>query len=226
MVATDDDNTAVTLAEVPSRCSSACALLVECGGEESCVQEGDVVECVTPPDRDECESGCNEVITEAIQAGGERCESLASALLDCVDRSSCEEILSGDDLCDPEQQALETCSGSSGRDDNAKDSNGTSGFGVAGPAVSCQAGIGAVAENPGGETPPGVACDNQWLECSDGHDYRVSCVDHQGTGTVVCSCIVDGIVTGGFGGGEICTAVTEGGAAAISNAECGWSLAY
>jgi hypothetical protein len=54
----------------------------------------------------------------------------------------------------------------------------------------------------------------------------VSCVDHQGTGTVVCSCIVDGIVTGGFGGGEICTAVTEGGAAAISNAECGWSLAY
>jgi hypothetical protein len=53
-------------------------------------------------------------------------------------------------------------------------------------------------------------------------------VDHQGTGSVVCSCIVDGVVVGGFDGGGICVPSTalENEDTGIINAECGWNLAY
>jgi hypothetical protein len=47
---------------------------------------------------------------------------------------------------------------------------------------------------------PNVPCDHLFDSCNDGRQYRVSCF--QSSDTIACSCIIDGLVQGGFLGAE------------------------
>jgi hypothetical protein len=223
MVATDDSNTPITLDDLPDRCATACEQLAACDVSGSCESNGDVVECVTAPTQEECEQGCVDDLGAAIATGDARCQALVSDMLDCAEQVACSDL--NIDSCAAESDALKACSGGDSSGPDQKDNPGTGMLIGDPPMVTCQAGSGRtfVPEVPDPNDPPGVVCDVQWAMCSDGHDYRLSCVDHQGTGSVVCSCIVDGHVTGGFDGGNLCL---EDDATMTTNGECGWSLSF
>jgi hypothetical protein len=147
------------------------------------------------------------------------CADAAAAIFRCIEELSCDGTGDYRDVCDGvAEHAEDVCEGDETIDEPPAPP-------TAGQTV-CRSGSGSSlndAARPAGPSPIGVVCDQTWSDCSDGSEYRVSCADHQGTGVAACSCIVDGVVRGGYEDSTSCdvAAIPE-----LLNESCGWSLAF
>lgn len=202
-------------------------------------------------DFDECFSGCMGDLGSRFLNSGEACAAAGVDLLDCFGEITCDDfaqvenspdfcgIKSTLELCpDPEsnEPSNTTVGGPYYSPPEVGGAGGTTGslVGVAGSAGVAVNVVSCSTHSAGGKvpslTPTGPneeLCDNQFSDCTDGHEYRVFC----GTDTdsqVKCYCVFDGKAQVVF---ENATLVESGTApdgacfnVALLNQSCGWSL--
>lgn len=192
-------------------CADACETLVACGmsGGSTCACSGssDAAEptCTCEePSAGRCAESCTEDIDELLEDAPACADELLS-LLDCVAGAACE-----DARCETARERLEECEDETDRDD-VKEVRG------ARDGVTCDEGFGS--GSTGGPPLQGEpVCEQGFGGCSDGHDYRASCVARSDGGTD-CVCLVDGLIGGQFSSDGTCTHGAD-----FLNEVCGWNL--
>jgi hypothetical protein len=222
-IARGQDNSAVTSETLGADCQSVCEIVVDCdagGSSQDCACTVDnECECTTygpPRTVSECVSDCQKVFGPGLSQGVAACQDAVTVLFACVEAESCSGLGTPEvpgsciELSRPAERACDL-------DDDPPVATTPTGDRY----VTCQAGS-SVGREPSGPAEPGLVCEKSWHDCSDGHDYRVTCVDPDGTGGLRCSCIVDERVEGNFEDATVCgtfsldqTAINRG---------CGWNL--
>ncbi len=181
-------------------CPEICQTLAECP-PVPCSCQGDVCSCVDVPDPVTCSAECQSGMTDEFLGHGEACAELGIAYLGCISAMACQALTGSTPPCAP---------------DSSVQAAACSPPPPAG-SVSCPQGWGTGSSGPS-TTPGALVCEEQWEACTDGHVYRISCYS-TGSAELSCSCLVDGVVKGGFAASGSCPLL--GGV----NAGCGWQLA-
>lgn len=222
-------------------CPKVCEHISACGQGRSCDCSGDACSC---PDTDvpECIESCQQALRR-YTLGGEACAALGQRFQGCVDGLSCDDFFAtAASPCEPTASEQTVCpreddeppgavggSTSSAGGPTTSTTGGTlvggtsssggsgglttGGTGTAERVVSCADSYGA-----GGSGGGPMACDEGRLGCSDGHEYSWLCARGANL-LLVCSCLVDAQLVGGFAPKSgFCPSVEE------VNANCGFAL--
>jgi hypothetical protein len=195
---------------------------------------------------DECVSSCSSSIGEHYLFKGETCADLGIGLLDCYSKLTCANVTSGQDDPCGESAARSLCSRSTndvptspttsgpsaavgGSAGTAPATTGPAAGGAAAVSVTCSSGTGmgtAPVSGSAGPQPNQLLCETASSNCTDGHEYRVSCGTTQDL-VVMCQCIFDNHAQVSFQDDALLSSDPSKAACnntATLNAKCGWSL--
>ena len=227
-----------------ARCQAACKVLASCPSKDTC-DCGCACPAGTPgccdtvcmcggatPSFDGCARDCSDAVDAELKSAAD-CAGLLLAVLDCVAGSSCTSGMP----CRAEQQAYAGCAKAGAATTTPPSDVGGSGGGAAptggapsanppaagggdpaptaGGPLTCNEGFGTSSDGP--PAPGSVACENIASQCSDGREYRMTCVA-QPDGSVACQCFASGVL------GTVFVDASCDSALASMSQRCGWPL--
>jgi hypothetical protein len=156
---------------LPTWCKTACVKLKGCEKEYPCDCGGDTCSCAGAGD--DCEAECKQTL-ERYAKGGESCALVGQHLQQCVDRSTCTQIFSGnacagsdedEALCPTETETSSQPSGGGGYVD-MMGSNGGYPIPTAGSSSGGSSSAGDAGASSGGASASGGATGELAVSCS------------------------------------------------------------